>query len=360
MPKIRCPNCGVTIDLESRRDVDLNTIVNGLEDHPRRFTELLRLTGLPRKTFSARLKWLCDKGIVARDNGTYRLNGDPTLFKNEYIRSGGINMRKIYLGLRKNALVMMMLFAITSPFTFPVIVDALGLTVPSQTSPKQSNRTIPAEPLALRASFFIREEPPYLANYSSTLTFDASFSCGNITEYNWDLGDENNAQDCVVTHTYSEPGSYYVTLTVFDSEGKQTSVQKIVPIQPQPKTKLSLEADGGNAINVVISDVECLYAWQIEIIFDPAKAQIAAVTEGSFLMSQAGKFGTFPFSTEIDNEQGLINFAVTMLGEPLSGASGNGVLATITLVSGTYEEGAFQVSSLTLLESNGKSIPCIL
>lgn len=268
-------------------------------------------------------------------------------------------MRKIYLGLKKNALVMMMLFAIASPFAFPVIVDALGITVPSQTSPKQSIRAIPAEPLALRASFFIRETPPYLANYSSTLTFDASFSYGNITEYNWDLGDENNAQGCVVAHTYSKPGSYYVTLTVFDSEGKQASVQKIVPIQPQPKTKLSLEANGGNAINVIISDVEGLYAWQMEIIFDPTMAQIATVTEGSFMKSQAGKFGTFLVSTEIDNEQGSINFAVTMLGEPLSGANGNGVLATITLVSGTYEESAFQISSLTLLESNGKSIPCI-
>lgn len=74
MPQIRCPNCGASIDLESRRNTDFNLIVGALKEKPRTFTELLKMTYLPRKTLSLRLKELIKSGVIVKDRG-YHLNG---------------------------------------------------------------------------------------------------------------------------------------------------------------------------------------------------------------------------------------------------------------------------------------------
>jgi len=74
MPQIRCPNCGTSIDLKSRRKTDFNLIVGALKEKPRTFTELLKMTYLPRKTLSLRLKELIKSGVIIKDRG-YHLNG---------------------------------------------------------------------------------------------------------------------------------------------------------------------------------------------------------------------------------------------------------------------------------------------
>lgn len=74
MPQIRCPKCGTTINLENRKGVDFSMILNALQRSPKTFTDLLHLTGLPRKTLSLRLKCLCDSGTIVKDGG-YRING---------------------------------------------------------------------------------------------------------------------------------------------------------------------------------------------------------------------------------------------------------------------------------------------
>jgi PKD repeat protein len=67
-----------------------------------------------------------------------------------------------------------------------------------------------------------------------TITFDASSSTpngGSITEYFWDFGDDNiaNETDPITTHSYSPADTYTVTLTITDSEGlTSTATQSIV------------------------------------------------------------------------------------------------------------------------------------
>jgi hypothetical protein len=65
------------------------------------------------------------------------------------------------------------------------------------------------------------------------VTFDASSSApggGYITSYTWDFGDGNITATAnpVVTHVYSLPGDYNVTLTILDSEGLTCSTSKLV------------------------------------------------------------------------------------------------------------------------------------
>ena len=75
MPQITCPNCGTTINLKNRREVDFTLIRNATDRRPRTFTELLHLTKLSRKTLSLRLKELCAERILTKDEGMYKSNG---------------------------------------------------------------------------------------------------------------------------------------------------------------------------------------------------------------------------------------------------------------------------------------------
>lgn len=75
MPQITCPNCGTTISLENRRELDFTMIRKATGTRPRTFTELLHITKLSRKTLNIRLKELCAEGILAKEEGMYKLNG---------------------------------------------------------------------------------------------------------------------------------------------------------------------------------------------------------------------------------------------------------------------------------------------
>jgi len=75
MPQVRCPNCGLTINLENRKQLDINLITNAVNRRGKSFTDLLHVTKLPRKTLSLRLKELCRTGVLTKSEGVYELNG---------------------------------------------------------------------------------------------------------------------------------------------------------------------------------------------------------------------------------------------------------------------------------------------
>lgn len=82
MPQITCPNCGTTISLENRREVDFALIRNATNRRPRTFTELVNITKLSRKTLNIRLKELCAEGILTKEEGMYKSNGASGLGNN--------------------------------------------------------------------------------------------------------------------------------------------------------------------------------------------------------------------------------------------------------------------------------------
>lgn len=103
MPQIRCPNCGTSINLEMRKETDLKLIVQSLQTGPKTFTQLLRITRLPRKTLSLRLKELINSKTITKGEG-YRLNGSlsPSML-------GGIRLKKVFPYSRKNAMLMLLM-----------------------------------------------------------------------------------------------------------------------------------------------------------------------------------------------------------------------------------------------------------
>ena len=82
------------------------------------------------------------------------------------------------------------------------------------------------------ANFTYYPEKPVV---NQSVTFDASSSYdpdGNITSYEWNFGDGNitNTMHEIIKHSYSEVGSYEVTLTVTDNEEAKNSTTKIITV----------------------------------------------------------------------------------------------------------------------------------
>jgi PKD repeat protein len=79
----------------------------------------------------------------------------------------------------------------------------------------------------LVASFAMSPDSPIIGD---DIVFDASASVasGNrtITSYSWNFGDGRTASGKLVSHHYSDPGTYAVTLTVTDDLGRQSAASK--------------------------------------------------------------------------------------------------------------------------------------
>ncbi|WP_290623879.1 MULTISPECIES: PKD domain-containing protein [unclassified Archaeoglobus] len=91
------------------------------------------------------------------------------------------------------------------------------------------------------------------------VTFNASKSSddGEIISYLWDFGDGRGGEGVVVTHTYTQPGTYRVELTVVDDDGLSSSISKNVTVtQPESVLNMSypLVLKPGNAVNVSVSE----------------------------------------------------------------------------------------------------------
>jgi PKD repeat protein len=66
------------------------------------------------------------------------------------------------------------------------------------------------------------------------VTFDASESTGNITEYVWDFGDGQTGSSVEVSHTYSAAGTYLATLTVIADNDDETSSSREIVVNVPP------------------------------------------------------------------------------------------------------------------------------
>lgn len=70
------------------------------------------------------------------------------------------------------------------------------------------------------------------------VTFDASASSpspgGTLVEYRWDFGDGASGAGVIVTHSYSQVGSYTVRLTVTDDQNKQATAEQTISVAASP------------------------------------------------------------------------------------------------------------------------------
>lgn len=72
---------------------------------------------------------------------------------------------------------------------------------------------------------------PELCYVNTNISFNGNSSYdyeGNLTEYRWDFGDGSTGTGKTITHVYSTPGNYTVTLTVFDAGNLSNSSMKTI------------------------------------------------------------------------------------------------------------------------------------
>lgn len=106
------------------------------------------------------------------------------------------------------------------------ITDSEGLS--NSTSSQVNVRQYPT------ASFVFTPSLPFA---NQTATFNASASTpngGTIVSYGWDYGDGNTGTGAVSNHSYATYGTYYVTLTVTDSEQLTNTLTKPIRIIVYP------------------------------------------------------------------------------------------------------------------------------
>jgi len=129
--------------------------------------------------------------------------------------------------------------------------------------------------------------------------------------------------------------------------------ETIVAVDPE----INVAAPGESFdVNVTVTNVTDLYAFDINMTFNPSILNCTGVEEGAFL-KQAG--ATWWFEPDIRNDKGYVLFGNSLFPAPSAGANGNGTLATITfkvLAEGTSSLD-FSMTALNTLDEEGVSQP---
>lgn len=89
------------------------------------------------------------------------------------------------------------------------------------------------DPIAVIRSY--PDEPPTTPPSSPTVVFDGTDSFSfepniDIIDYHWDYGDGNTQSGAVVTHTFSDIGTYEVELSVLNSAGNWASTSSLIDV----------------------------------------------------------------------------------------------------------------------------------
>ena len=122
------------------------------------------------------------------------------------------------------------------PFTIvEIVATPIGSDFNNSSVRSASVRLVPTGPVAppdgLRPAFTFTPTNP--TDHQRVL-FDASTSQAPtnnpIVSYSWNFGDRGTGTGRTATHDYSTPGTYVVTLTIFDGYGRSAATSQIINV----------------------------------------------------------------------------------------------------------------------------------
>jgi len=191
-------------------------------------------------------------------------------------------------------------------------------------------RTLIVDAIAPNAYF---EWDPFYPIYGETVTFNASLSTpdgGELISYEWNFGDGNTDSGVVVTHIFQAGGTYNVTLTVTDSEGKSDTTWRLISVLTEiyttPPAYAASYLGEEFSIEIKVENVTNLYSFEFKLGYNTTLLDATDIEEGLFLSS----FGnTIIEKMEINDTVGYVWVSISL--EPSSpAANGSGVLAFIS------------------------------
>ena len=104
------------------------------------------------------------------------------------------------------------------------------------------------------------------------------------------------------------------------------------------------------SVKIMIADVENLYAWQLNLTFNPSMLEAVNILEGPFLQ----QFGTSMLSAiTLNNTAGYAYAVCSLLDWEMPGATGSGVLGTVSLRARAAGISPLHFSSETGLRTKG-------
>jgi general secretion pathway protein D len=107
---------------------------------------------------------------------------------------------------------------------------------------------------------------------------------------------------------------------------------------------------GSVTLDVAVSGVTDLFAFQFDVLFTPTILAATGVNEGPFLPSGGA---TFFLPGTIDNTVGAITFTANTLLGLIPGVSGSGTLASLTFEALTAGSSAITLANVLLFDSLG-------
>lgn len=122
----------------------------------------------------------------------------------------------------------------TDTFTYRVsdgVVDSPEATVTIEIAPVND------APVARMTLTPQSGEAPLSVLFDGVGSFDVE---GPVAGVAWDFGDGSAGSDAVARHTYKEPGTYGVTLTVTDDQGHVGIARGVIEVAPNPSQVLSV------------------------------------------------------------------------------------------------------------------------
>jgi hypothetical protein len=106
-------------------------------------------------------------------------------------------------------------------------------------------------------------------------------------------------------------------------------------------------------VDLVVSGISDLYAYQFSLSYDPALLQLASITEGAFL---AAGGPTFFDGGTVNNTAGTVSFLFDSLIGAIPGVSGSGLLASMQFTTVAAGASALTFSDVLFLDASSNDI----
>lgn len=144
------------------------------------------------------------------------------------------------------------------------------------------------------------------------ISFDASGSTdgGSIDDYAWSFGDGMSATGSTATHTYTDPGSYDVTLTVTDDDGVTNTTTRTVTVRSTADNSTEKNQSSGTVGNASDERVTAYYtSWaRYDRDYQPADVPLDQITHLNYAFLDVKRNGTVVLGDSWGDTQNLQAF----------------------------------------------------